>query len=64
MPTFQDKASRLLKQQKANKPKIGHGLPPSNDGFEGENRIQIVDASPRLYYRTNNDWYFTGLVQD
>ena len=64
MPTFQDKASRLLKQQKANKPKIGHGLPPSNDGFEGENRIQIVDGSPRLYYRTNNDWYFTGLVQD
>ena len=43
MPTFQDKASRLLKQQKANKPKLGHGLPPSNDGFEGENRIQIVE---------------------
>ena len=29
-----------------------------------QNRIQIVDGSPRLYYRTNNDWYFTGLVQD
>jgi len=64
MSIYTDKASRTLKLQKAEKPKIGHGLPPSMDGFEGENRIQMVNGKPRLYYRTNNAWYFTGLSQD
>jgi hypothetical protein len=64
MPSYTSKDTRTLKLQKADKPKIGHGLPPSGDGFEGENRIQIVNGSPRLYYRTNKQWYFTGLVQD
>ena len=64
MSIYTDKASRTLKLQKAEKPKIGHGLPPSMDGFEGENRIQMVNGKPRLYYRTNNSWYFTGLSQD
>ena len=64
MPTFTDRATRTLKLQKAERPKIGYGLPPVMDGFEGENRIQIVNGNPRLYYKTNSGWYFTGLVQD
>ncbi|MDB4333694.1 tail fiber domain-containing protein [bacterium] len=64
MSIYTDKATRTLKLQKAEKPKIGNGLPPSMDGFEGENRIQMVEGKPRLYYRTNNAWYFTGLSQD
>jgi hypothetical protein len=64
MPSYTDKQSRALKHQKAEKPKIGQGQPPANDGFEGENRIQMIDGVPRLYYRTNNQWYFTGLSQD
>ena len=64
MPTFTDRATRTLKLQKAERPKIGNGLPPIMDGFEGENRIQMVDGNPRLYYRANNSWYFTGLSQD
>ena len=64
MSTYIDKQSRALKHQKAEKPKIGIGQPPSNDGFEGENRIQMINGVPRLYYRTNNQWYFTGLSQD
>ena len=59
MPTFTDRATRTLKLQKAERPKIGNGLPPIMDGFEGENRIQMVDGNPRLYYRANNSWYFT-----
>ena len=64
MPTFTDRATRILKQQKAERPKIGNGLPPVMDGFEGENRIQMVDGNPRLYYRTKQGWYYTGLAQD
>jgi hypothetical protein len=64
MPTFTDRATRTLKLQKAERPKIGNGLPPMMDGFEGENRIQMVNGNPRLYYRANNSWYFTGLSQD
>ena len=64
MPTFTDRATRTLKLQKAERPKIGYGLPPIMDGFEGENRIQMVNGNPRLYYRANNAWYFTGLSQD
>jgi len=64
MPSYTDKQSRALKHQKAEKPKIGKGQPPANDGFEGENRIQMINGVPRLYYRTNNQWYFTGLSQD
>ncbi len=64
MPTFTDRATRTLKLQKAERPKIGHGLPPVIDGFEGENRIQIVNGNPRLYYRTQQGWYYTGLAKD
>ena len=64
MPSYTNRETRVLKLQKSEKPKIGYGLPPSNDGVEGENRIQMVDGSPRLYYKTNYQWYFTGLVQD
>ena len=64
MPTFTDRDTRTLKQQKAERPKIGNGLPAILDGFEGENRIQIVNGSPRLYYKTNQGWYFTGLSKD
>ena len=64
MPSYTTKDTRTLKLQKAERPKIGNGIPPSNDGFEGENRIQMVNGKPRLYYRTNNSWYFTGLSQD
>ena len=64
MPTYTDRATRTLKLQKAERPKIGNGLPPKMDGFEGENRIQMVNGNPRLYYRANNSWYFTGLSQD
>ena len=64
MPTYTDRATRTLKLQKAERPKIGHGLPPIMDGFEGENRIQIVNGNPRLYYRTGQGWYYTGLAKD
>ena len=64
MPTFTTKDSRSLKLTKADKPKIGLGIPSFTDGFEGENRIQMVNGNPRLYYKTNSGWYFTGLVQD
>jgi len=64
MPTFTDRDTRTLKQQKAERPKIGNGLPAILDGFEGENRIQIVNGTPRLYYKTNQGWYFTGLAKD
>jgi len=64
MPTYTDRATRTLKLQKAERPKIGNGLPPMMDGFEGENRIQMVNGNPRLYYRANNSWYFTGLAKD
>ena len=64
MPTFTDRATRTLKLQKAERPKIGHGLPPVMDGFEGENRIQIVNGNPRLYYRTGQGWFYTGLARD
>ena len=64
MPTYTDRATRTLKLQKAERPKIGHGLPPVMDGFEGENRIQIVNGNPRLYYRTQQGWYYTGLAKD
>ena len=64
MPTFTDRATRTLKLQKAERPKIGHGLPPVMDGFEGENRIQIVNGNPRLYYRTQQGWHYTGLSKD
>ena len=64
MPTFTDRATRTLKLQKAERPKIGHGLPPVMDGFEGENRIQIVNGNPRLYFRTQQGWHYTGLSKD
>ena len=35
MPTFTDRATRTLKQQKAERPKIGNGLPAILDGFDG-----------------------------
>ena len=57
MSTFTDRATRTLKLQKAERPKIGYGLPPIMDGFEGENRIQIVNGNPRLYYRTGQGWF-------
>jgi len=64
MPTYTDRATRTLKLQKADRPRIGHGLPPIMEGFEGENRIQIVDGNPRLYYKTGEGWYYTGLAKD
>ena len=63
MSSFTSKDSRFLKLTKADRPKISLGIPASNDGFEGENRIQIVNGNPRLYYRANSAWYFTGLSQ-
>ena len=64
MPTFTDRTSRLLKHTKADKPKMGVGIPDYNDGYEGETRIQMVEGNPRLYLKTNAGWFFTGLVQD
>ena len=64
MPTFTDRATRTLNLQTAESPKIGYGLPPALDGFEGENRIQIVNGTPRLYYRTGQGWFYTGLARD
>ena len=64
MPTFTDRASRTLKLQKAERPKVGSGLPASLDGHEGENRIQIVNGNPRLYYKTKQGWYYVGLSKD
>ena len=63
MASFTNKDSRFLKLTKADRPKISIGIPASNDGFEGENRIQMVNGNPRLYYRANSAWYFTGLSQ-
>ena len=53
MPTFTDRTSRLLKHTKADKPKMGVGIPDYNDGYEGETRIQMVEGNPRLYLKTN-----------
>ena len=64
MATFTDKASRTLKLQKAEKPKVGNGMPSTLDGYEGENRIQMVDGKPRLYYKTPQGWYYTGLGKE
>ena len=64
MTTYTDRATRTLKLQKADRPRIGYGLPPIMEGFEGENRIQIVDGNPRLYYKTGEGWYYTGLAKD
>jgi hypothetical protein len=64
MATYTDKASRTLKLQKAEKPKVGNGMPSTLDGYEGENRIQMVDGKPRLYYKTPQGWYYTGLGKE
>ena len=61
MATYTDRATRTLKLQKSDRPTIGVGLPPALDGHEGENRIQVVDGRPRLYYRTKQGWYYVGL---
>ena len=47
MPTYTDRATRTLKLQKADRPKMGIGLPPLMDGVEGESRIQMVNGNPR-----------------
>ena len=64
MATYTDRATRTLKLQKSDRPTIGVGLPPALDGHEGENRIQVVDGRPRLYYRTKGGWYYVGLGKD
>jgi len=64
MPTYTDRATRTLKLQKAERPKVGNGLPAILDGQEGENRIQMVNGNPRLYYKTQQGWYYTGLAKD
>ena len=64
MPTYTDRATRTLKHTKYDKPKMGVGIPDYNDGFNGETRIQMVAGNPRLYFKTNSGWFFTGLVQD
>ena len=64
MSTYTDRATRTLKLQKSDRPTVGVGIPPSLDGHEGENRIQVVNGRPRLYYRTKQGWYYVGLGKD
>ena len=64
MSTYTDRATRTLKLQKSDRPTVGVGIPPSLDGYEGENRIQVVNGRPRLYYRTKQGWYYVGLGKD